>query len=116
MCLEKVTNWCKEKKGIGWKVVLEDREHKYHPQFQNRFLTFKKCHWNKDTNLFRITSAFYVSSQYSSGFHLFKTRAEAREWTKRKRGIIKKVKYRKLVASGIQSYKRVIVAKEFKFL
>jgi hypothetical protein len=125
MCLSKKTNWCKEKEGYGWKV------------FSISHNTLHGVFYYKGDNytlnkFYRATFGLIQAEdrqRYSCGFHILKTRAEARkykEYIHQNSLVIRKVKYRKLVSSGIEEPNiflkqvwpkvSVIVAKEMLIL
>ena len=118
MCLYKVTsvkkeNFPKDEYKIGWKVVHINKNNQTFSSYYNKTLplnTWLKC--NKDININHCTP-------YPCGFHIFETREAARCWKqcgynakKINQEHVVKVKYRCVVARGIQVEHPCLVAKE----
>ena len=116
MCLDTVTSRTRDRKreGFGWKVfkiidgVLENE------YYDGRIPIIEGC-WLKSND-----EGGYQN--YPLGFHIFRTREEARiwkRWSNRNR-VVKKVMFRDVLAEGKQLHYgcslRVIVAKEIMIL
>jgi len=116
MCLEKITNWHKKDEGEGYKVVANRYGCYFGIFFTDRY---KKHIWNKakcfKTKHYNITGDCI---EYTTGFHIFKNKEDAKCLV-RGLEIILKVKYIKVIASGIDGLidgAKTIVAKEMKII
>lgn len=113
MCLQHITNKHKKDTGFGYKVFVKIKTKLYSEMFSigtirpiNKWLKAKSK---------RIRTDF--KENYESGFHIFKKRKDAVEWACLSNSeVIRKIAYRKVIVSGIQSKAIVIVAKEIKIL
>jgi hypothetical protein len=101
MCLKEITKTYDENdstEGYGWKRVLKYEEFFRFPFFDSG----TKQPYNKYINrIYRIITTNNYDI-YNSGFHLFKTRAQAR--SAMYDGAVVKVKFRGIVCEGRQYY------------
>lgn len=116
MCLDTVTKIGLDKSGYGWKVFNKHSNGTLRGENRNTKTIIPRNRWQKAVKC-KITYWLLLPNKfYSSGFHVFLTRAEAREWDIYKCGYIAKVKYRKGHTAGGQRSLRVIVADEMLIL
>ena len=135
MCLNKLEKF--KTTGVGWKVV-SITEKKYVPPLQFYSMdSYKKRGWNIDTRNCKLS--FYDNDKkesvfYPTGYHIFVNKRDAKRFMVKDcseidhKEIVKKVKYKKVVATGTQSLRartsekqeyvhaEVVVAKEFEFI
>lgn len=135
MCLNKLEKF--KTTGVGWKVVLIT-EKKYVPPL--RFCcqdSYKKRGWNIDAKDNPLS--FYDNDKketvfYPTGYHIFVNKKDAKRFMIKHfeeigcKEIVKKVRYKTVVATGTQTLRartsekqeyvhaKVIVAKKFKFI
>ena len=108
MCLDKISATSPAPEGIGYKVFTK----------HGRFLGGEYTQGSRKTKTWLIaeTPAWWPSSRYPCGFHLFPTPGVARLWGNGEVGaIVRKVKYRKAHTQGLQGWRTkidVIVAQE----
>lgn len=106
--------------GTGWKVFAKMKNKLYldfrgtqHPRPKNQWLNEKDYRWKEDKVRGRI---YYDNFKYKFGWHIMKTKRSAEKWMEGaffgNGDVVMKVKFRKVVATGIQMKKQVIVAKE----
>ncbi len=102
----------KDKYHIGWKCVYIDTQNKN--KFTSLFNVSKlfdkwlKCNY-KLTDRIRL----YLGDIYPKGFHIFTTREDARNYKhKSRKEKVVKVRYRRVVARGMQSDYKCVIAKE----
>ncbi len=112
MCLNLVTSIKNEKLPkdeyyTGWKCINVDKQ-------SNTFQSLYNCNRHFDKWLrCRLPLSETLGSgfdEYPAGFHIFITREGARNWSSYDKVI--KVRYRRVVARGIQGGYKCIVAKE----
>jgi hypothetical protein len=127
MCLTEIISTKlskKEQSGIGWKAFRADEYYPGRLTFEflrhtsystipiNRWMHAE--YWGVEYNLWSDTEHIYVPQfSYLSGFHIFKTRAEARRWAGNCCKYllrVRKVKYRNARILGRQNAYNVIVA------
>ncbi len=117
MCLDEVTSTTRDRKreGIGWKVFNKNNGMLYgefydaNGDYDQSKSPFKLGIWLK--------SRGHRRGYYPIGFHMFKTRAEARSWAGEGCQAVKKVRYKDFLASGMGNNERhIIVAKEIFIL
>ncbi len=118
MCLSVVDEKPIVKEGIGWKVFEKLEGELTNWYYGAYFYKFNINEWNTDKTR-PIISTLYVN--YPSGFHIHKTRKSARIQKGQLHVItpnyvIKKVKFRNVVATGYEGFNRVIVAREILIL
>jgi len=117
MCLETIDKSVRPRKGkdglyYGWKVYEEERG-KLYGDCQCVGVIRPVCKWIR-ARLKRIYPR-WDGGTYMSGFHIFVTRADAREWAE-DGDKIRRVAFREYHVAGIQEDKRVVVAKEIMIL
>lgn len=123
MCLDVVDNSIeiREVKGevyyYGWKVFCRDDDGRLCGELFGA-KSYRVNRWLKEEDYReygdeRKKTLFTEDTykRYQIGFHIFLTREMARRW-KDYDGIIRKVKFRNVVAKGIQNIAQVVVAKE----
>lgn len=109
MCLDKLKKF--KTTGIGYKVVRKIGKKYCSVVFGCEKKAFYTKKWNKDTSKGKIK----MWVEYRKGYHIFTTLKSAqRFWGKA--FPVKKVEYRKVVATGKQTGKYVVVAREFRFI
>lgn len=122
MCLDRLKEF--KTTGTGWKAVTKGKNH-YAPPIRCVCTPYKTRQWNKDPHSHSIGARQFNYPDgrnkdffYPTGYHIFTKKEDAKKWGKDAwfPNIIKKVKYRKVVATGYQSNMRVVVAREFKFV
>lgn len=121
MCLEKLSdfkiNLDENGIGEGWKIFtnyLADGE--LRGEWKSRQKARETNKWLKEGN-FRAKNdkfakkipSFFLSEEYPFGFHVFLTKYGAEKWGG---WHIKKVKFKKVVATGLQGNCRCVVTKE----
>ena len=112
MCLTFVDKKPKKyKKNTGYKVVRKIDGRHCAPFFGHYY---KPRAWNKDTRKAKIPGE---TGNYPAGFHIFHYKKDAIRWELNVwDSVTRKVEYRKVVATGIQFDRTVIVAREFRFI
>ena len=108
MCLDTVDKEIKVKEGIGWKAFLgyEDDTlssicfHSHQPAGK----------WLRDDNRGHLQAGASFQ-RYPAGFHIHTNKKHAKEWCS---DGVRRVKYRKVVATGRQMGANVIVAHEIR--
>ncbi len=119
MCLDTVDKKIGVTGGEGWKVFGgQDRRDRDDPQEGLRgwfgfggYIPIGK--WVTDRPRRLRLCSYYTDNQYPSGFHLYSSRAIAYKDFKGVRvRRIRKVSFRKVVATGVQDEAPVIVARE----
>lgn len=113
MCLSKVTNWHKKDNGVGYKIFHSDiRTGKVSTPYSDTII--KNNEWHKSVC---IPEMMGFNQQYNKGFHIFKTKSGALKYKteydfihERDNLVVHKVKYNKVICSGYQHNKKVIVA------
>lgn len=89
---------------------------KLHSELKNARVIRPINEWITSTNG-KIRSGMIMSSKsYEKGFHIFETENAACRWGVGSYQQLRKVQYRKMVASGSQNNDNVVVAKEIKIL
>ena len=121
MCLSTI-----DKKTKNWKVgykVFDKYENRLLPLYFPIYYGFEENKWIKDHKKKLILVPRYSTDlsikeeKYKTGFHFFKYRKDAEVYRKQHRAdIIRKVKVRKLTATGTQNKCEVGVAKEMFIL
>ena len=117
MCLDAITSTTRDRKreGFGWKVfnacegVLYGEFYGGNGCFKQKESPFREGVWlkSKDNH----------TKEYPLGFHIFKTRAEARSWIDKREQTVKKVRFKDFLAEGMgNNNRRIIVAKEIIIL
>jgi len=129
MCLDTVSKVKpRHKKGFGWKVFEVDSEGSlfplyylfgnttYHFTSPMRPIEIGKTYKNRRKVLIPIYRTYFLKS-YSSGFHVFKRRRDAENYSSRK-GYQKvcKVEYKNPTSYGTQGGREVIIAQQMKVL
>jgi hypothetical protein len=109
MCLHVVDKEAIVKEGIGYKGFFISHG-EINSEYQTFGFTYEK--WVKDDDNSYIRTC--DGEKYKTGFHLYKTRREARN--NYSDSDIRKIKFRKVVATGTQNDDRVIVAREIYIL
>lgn len=115
MCLTSVTSTEYEEtpKGeyhTGWKAVSIHKDIMKFYSMWNCGRLLNKWHRCNKTNRLTTVSGF---DSYDLGFHIFATREGARFWKRHWAGYrVVKVRYRNVVARGIQGGLKCIIAKE----
>ena len=109
MCLSRLMEF--KPRYVGYKVVEKNTvggEVCYYPDMYPT-VAFKIKEWTEDRNqrLLRACNG----EKYETGFHIFETLEGARRYCVEYE-VILKVKYKKVVATGIDCASRVVVAKE----
>jgi len=121
MCLTEVTQikserLPKDQYYTGWKVITIDK------QKETFCSSFNKCRslnkWIKcrkkisDTLNSCYSDTRQEEAQYPYGFHIFTTRKGARSWKMYNKEKIVRVRYRRVVARGMQYNYGCVIAKE----
>ncbi len=115
MCLDTVTSTTRDRKreGFGWKVFNPCGGVLY-----GEFFGVNGCHNQKDSPFRKgvwLKSKDNHREEYPLGFHIFKTRADARSWSRGQ--TVKKVRFKDFLAEGMgNNDRRIIVAKEIMIL
>lgn len=121
MCLDKVQKFrvrkdLKEKEYYAWKIFILNSTGLRSPYFAKKIYRLENV-WLKSHN----RQLYYnnVFNSYTSGFHCYLTKRDALiekseiwDLDDNTNTIIKKVLLRKIITTGLQSSKRVVVAKE----
>jgi hypothetical protein len=115
MCLDGVTKHYESNKttGYGWKIFVKQGNEFYSPVYKTSII-FNRWLTSNSEEILGSNS----SNDYYSGFHIFKTRAEAHQhWIyttgePRECYRIIRVKYRGIICEGMDDDARTIVARE----
>uniref|UniRef100_A0A6M3XPJ8 Uncharacterized protein n=1 Tax=viral metagenome TaxID=1070528 RepID=A0A6M3XPJ8_9ZZZZ len=116
MCLSTI-----DKKTKNWKVgykVFDKYKNKLYPLYYNTSRPFKVNEWIKNPlkitiYLFKVSDTFF--ERYETGFHFYRYKEDAEKFIYSNR-VVRKVKVRKLTATGTQDGYKVGVAQEMLIL
>jgi len=113
VCLGKITNWCNNTSGVGYKRFWLNEGNALlgimysATKYQNRGYPINK--WIRSGRGRHVKS--YSSGIYRAGFHIYETMEEAIHATEFSlHQLVFKVKYKNLICSGIEINSKVIVA------
>lgn len=131
MCLKTVTRRYKlldKVSGTGWKVFEQRRGKLYHDYEGSIYPrpTGEWLHERKFRQFPWMRKLVLGGSTYPTGWHIFRNQKTAEKYAERRYDflentlpytspfsmVVKKVKYRKAIALGLQAKKSIIVAKE----
>ena len=116
MCLDKLKDF-KVKQTEGYKVFVIDKKGAIHSRFQRTHIRFKVNRWIRAKKSGEYTD---LSEPYTTGFHIFLRKEDALKWHGNTiyhyATIIKKVKFKGIVAKGVEDSAEIIVASEMLIL
>lgn len=115
MCLDRLKDFKvkldENEVGIGWKVFGVGQYGGLYTELRgNSLKVLRRGCWLKEKT-YREHKREFTEGGYSVGFHVFLTKKGACNWGESEERT-RKVKFRKVVATGIQKNHRTIVAKE----
>jgi len=124
MCLDSLADFEVPDPGVGWKVFLFMEPpllpHAYGWWITKEYPVFFE--WLKEGDYRKIIKVELFTtdcgSKYPMGFHVFLTKKDAEEWKYNDNALvfILPVRFRYIVATGYQDYRKVVVAKEMMIL
>ena len=97
-------------KGVGWKFFKINEKGKLKTPYL--LFEFPINRWVKDKAVKKIKFGLRRDQTYPAGFHIYLTKKDADDMSFCRGTIVKKVKYRNVVAKGYQGKHKVIVARE----
>jgi len=114
MCLDIITKRNPWKSwGVGYKKYIEHCNGRLDSAVMTceEYWDYGRWYSADETDLYTT----YEGEKYTSGFHIFSTKAEAKSWGS-PHSVVVKVRYRGAHTIGIQNGAKVIVARKVKLL
>lgn len=106
MCLSTLDSPIKSEDGVGWKAFerVPGLEETYITPVRG-FLISSSGQWVTDSNSRELPTDQSPPTFYPSGFHIFLKKEDAEAYSIGDDFVVKKVRYAKVVASGIQLFR-----------